>query len=195
MEKKRDAKSVFVSLGVVFFIIGLLAQYVFNRIMRLDELGIAAMILVWAIASGLIVYGLNMGKTRYTKANDTFVENYKERLFEQDNRSKLKASVTTSLWSIVVVLYLAISFLTQMWSVTWIIFLIGAFVQQLALFYLSGSRARRGFFYSMLWSITLVLYFIVSFAFDAWAFSWIIFLIALAVQEIVKLSMIWRKTT
>lgn len=40
---------------------------------------------------------------------------------------------------------------------------------------------------SIIWTLTLILYFIISFATDKWDITWIIFLIALCVQAIVKL--------
>lgn len=46
-------------------------------------------------------------------------------------------------------------------------------------------RARKSLI-SAMWSITVALYFVVSFLFGAWAFSWVIFLIGSAIEQIIK---------
>lgn len=46
-------------------------------------------------------------------------------------------------------------------------------------------RARKSLI-SAMWSITVALYFVVSFLFGAWAFSWVIFLIGEAIEQIIK---------
>ncbi len=49
------------------------------------------------------------------------------------------------------------------------------------------ARAVRKSINSIIWSVTLVLYFIISFVSWQWNITWIIFLIALCLQAIVKL--------
>jgi hypothetical protein len=39
---------------------------------------------------------------------------------------------------------------------------------------------------SALWTLTVALYFIISFVFDIWGVSWVIFIIAVAVEQIIK---------
>lgn len=46
---------------------------------------------------------------------------------------------------------------------------------------------------SIIWLVILALYFILGFVFNAWAFSWIIFIIGIAINKIVKLSFQLRK--
>lgn len=46
-------------------------------------------------------------------------------------------------------------------------------------------RSRKSLI-SAMWSITVALYFVVSFLFGAWAFSWVIFLIGSAIEQIIK---------
>lgn len=53
----------------------------------------------------------------------------------------------------------------------------------------SGSdnkyRARKSLI-SAMWSVTVAIYFDVSFLFGAWSFSWIIFTIGVVVENIIK---------
>ena len=49
------------------------------------------------------------------------------------------------------------------------------------------ARAVRKSINSIIWSVTLVLYFVISFISYRWQVTWIIFLIAFCLQAIVKL--------
>jgi len=193
IEKRRNTKSVFVSLGVTLYILSLAVYFVLGEF-GFEIMGIGAMILICAVATGPIVYGININKTRYVKSDDTFVEQYKEKVLEDERMTRIKRSISSSMWPLIVVFYLTISFVTQMWSVTWIIFLAGAFLQLLVLYLLAKPRKRMAFYYGMLWSVTTIVYFIISFAFGWWAWSWIIFLVALSFQEISRLISIWKQT-
>jgi hypothetical protein len=46
---------------------------------------------------------------------------------------------------------------------------------------------------SALWPLIVVFYFLISFAFSAWAFSWIIFIVGAAIQNILKLALEMRR--
>lgn len=51
----------------------------------------------------------------------------------------------------------------------------------------SQKRQIRSSINAAIWTIAVAVYLIFSFLFDTWEFSWIIFIIAVAVQQIVKL--------
>jgi hypothetical protein len=192
IEKKRNIKSVFLSIGGALFILSLAALFVLNAY-GYTTIGIGALIVICAIATGFITYGANIEKDKYKKADDTFVENYKEKFIEKDRISKMKRAVSSALWPSIVVVYFAVSFITQMWSVTWIIFLVGVFIQQFVFFLLSKHEGEKPNPYGMIWSVTVVIYLVVSFAFNAWQWSWIIFLGTVAIQEIIKLLTVWKR--
>ena len=191
IEKSRKIRSAFVSLGVSLYIMSLAIGFIFERF-ALEDMGFVVMVLIWAVATGLIVYGANVGKIVYKKANDTFVEEYKEKLSKHDRRGKLRGAFSSSLWSLVVVVYLAVSFFTGLWAYTWIIFLLGSFLQQAVVFAFSGEKTRKNIWHGLLWNITLVVYFIISFGFNSWAFSWMIFPIAAAAGQMGRLVILWK---
>lgn len=193
IEKKRNTKSTFVSLGISLYILSMAAFFVVGEYMS-ETIGIGAMILICADATGFIVYGASISKTKYRKTDNSFVENYKEMVLENDRIAKIKWSISSSLWSLIVVVYLAVSFITQMWTVTWIFFLAGVFVQQLVLYILSKPGRRRVLGYGMIWSVAAVVYFVVSFAYSAWVWSWMIFIATFAVQEIIRLIIVFRRS-
>lgn len=191
IEKKRNTRSIFVSLGVALYILSLSAFFLFTQAGR-NLFAFNIMILICAVATGFIVYGVNTFKTRYVKSDNSFVESYKERISEQDRISKLKRSISSSIWTLTLVLYLGISFSTGRWAVTWIIFLLASVVQQMVFVMLKDPRDRKKRYVGLLWSGALIVYFMVSFGLNAWSWSWMIFLVTLALQEIIRLAYIWN---
>ncbi|MEA5002289.1 MAG: hypothetical protein VB081_02190 [Christensenella sp.] len=113
---------------------------------------------------------------------------------QQQQPTDKRKAYSSAFWLIVVAAYILISFATRAWHITWIIFLIGAAAEQImkAAFMTEGetqSREHRVSTYtSAMWMIIVVLYFVISFTTGAWAFSWVIFLIGAAVQQIVKVN-------
>jgi len=193
IEKKRNTRNAFLSLGVSLFVAG------FASLVILVELGyrvagFGVMSVLYGLAFGLVAYGISLGSTRYKKADNSFVENYKEKVIEDDRTAKLRRSVSTALWSVVLVVYLSFSFLAGGWEVTWIFFLFGFFLQFLALYFLAAPNRKKLYSYCVLWSAALIAYFMVSFATYGWTWSWIVLLITLALQEIARLFLVLRKS-
>lgn len=58
---------------------------------------------------------------------------------------------------------------------------------------INQEKAVRRSTYSILWTLTVALYFIISFATDYWEFTWIIFLIAVCIQSIIRLIFSMRE--
>jgi hypothetical protein len=191
-EKKRNVKTLFVSIGSALYIISLAALFGLTMY-GYGTIGIGVLIVICAVATGFVIYGANIGKDKYVKADDSFVENYKEKMLEDDRLSKLKRSVSSALWPLIVVIYFAVSLATGMWAFTWIIFLAGVFVQMLAIFLLSKQGERNKLRHGMLWMLAVVVYLVVSFVFSAWSWTWVIFLVTLAVQEIIRLIAVWKR--
>ncbi|MEA5048055.1 MAG: permease prefix domain 1-containing protein [Eubacteriales bacterium] len=95
-----------------------------------NEIGIMALFLFVAAATGLLIYN-GVTRERYVKADDTMVEDFKE--WKQNSKQKNKAAdaIVGSFWLIAVCVYIVVSFMTGAWHITWIIFLIAAAVASL----------------------------------------------------------------
>lgn len=95
-----------------------------------NEIGIMALFLFVAVATGLLIYN-GVTRERYVKADDTMVEDFKE--WKQNSKQKNKAAdaIVGSFWLIAVCVYIVVSFMTGAWHITWIIFLIAAAVASL----------------------------------------------------------------
>ena len=193
VEKNSQKRSVFISVGVAFYILSIIPIILFNQIGS-PAIGVMFLILLCAVASGFVAYGNSISKSRYSKANNTFVEEYKEKVSISNERSKLIGALSSSLWSLVIVLFFLISFLTSWWHISWLIFLVGACVQLLIIYAFANETKRKYLWHGILWVVAVIAYFIISFGFSAWVWSWTLFLMAVAVEQIVRLTIIWRST-
>jgi hypothetical protein len=192
-EKKHNLRSVFLSIGVALFVLSLAVCLLFVWAGQ-ERAGLFATVLCWAVATGLIVYGVNLGKPRYEKRDDTFVERYKEKASAREHKRRLRKAVNSALWPLLVAIYLALSFISGRWDITWILFVIGAALQMFIHWLFLSTPAQRGkYWHGMFWCSVTAIYFIISFAFRAWAWSWIMFVVAVALQQIIMLIRIWGR--
>jgi len=125
-------------------------------------------------------------------SQSTLVDELKATVTGKGKQAKLRAAASSSLWSLITIVYFLVSFATFRWDVTWMIFVFGAFLQCLiSMAFSQKGSAMRGFS-GMLWTGTVLLYLLISFFTHAWHISWLIFLIAVAVQQIIRLVRLWR---
>ncbi|MBQ3274567.1 MAG: hypothetical protein IJH51_04630 [Christensenellaceae bacterium] len=99
-------------------------------LMNEPGIGIIVMIACIAAATGIKVYG-NSVYPKYKKSDDSMVEDFKEWQSEKQMKKEKKNSYSSLLWSIIVVVYLVVSFTTFAWHITWLIFPIGAIVEKI----------------------------------------------------------------
>jgi|GEM_PF-599722 len=179
LKKKRAA---FTSAGVFLFIFGFSLSFLLNRF-GLGDMGIFVMLVLWAIAVFLIIYGFSSTKVQI--ANEISMDYVPK-------RRGLRASITSTMWCITVVIYLGISFATNRWYITWLIFIFATVVQMVINLYFSAPRFRRAHLNSIIWTSCTFLYLFISMATNRWDITWIFFLIAVCVQQIINLYLTWR---
>lgn len=190
--KNQKKRSVFISIGIALYVLSIAPFILYGRVGTFN-IGTLIMCVIWAIGTGFVVFGNSISRVKYSKANNSFVEDYKEMIANDNDRKQLRNAITASIWSLVVVFYLAFSFITSWWHVSWIIFLVGACAQQLILIGFTKPEYRKYLWHGILWTVTAVLYFVSSFYFSAWAWSWMIFLMTAAIEQIVRLLILWKK--
>ena len=138
----RQKSAMLTAIAVMTYILcvlPLLIMTMFN-FRYTAEIGVPAMFLMIAGATGLLIYN-SMTKPKYNR-QDTMVEEFREWQSDAKDRKALRKAISSAMWSIVVALYLIISFATWAWPVTWIIFIIGAVIESLlnVLFTLKKGR-------------------------------------------------------
>lgn len=190
--KNQQTRGIFISIGIALYVLSIAPVILLDR-MGNSNIGIVLMFIICAVATGFVVFGNSISKIKYSKTDNSFVEEYKEKVAIDNDRNKLKGAITSSMWSLIVVFYFAISFITHWWYISWVIFLIGVCVQQFIVYIFATPEKRKSLWHGILWTVTAVLYFVISFTASAWAWSWMIFLVSAAVEQIIRLIILWKK--
>lgn len=84
-------------------------------------IGLFLMFCMAAVATAMLIYN-NMSRPKYTKVDDTIVEEFKE--WKENRDKKGLGAINSAIWSLSTTLYFIISFYTGAWHVSWVIFLI-----------------------------------------------------------------------
>jgi len=177
------------AIAIGLYIIGVAVFLFCETSFAPSGLGLVIMLSIFAVSTALLVYSFNISGKKYKKEDDTFVEEYKEKISAPSKEARLKNAASSSLWLLVVIIYLLISFYTWRWEVTWIIFLVGVVLQQVMIAAFTKKFSMNG----LIWSSAVIIYFVISFAFSIWHISWIIFLVAAALTQVLRLFEIWRE--
>ncbi len=122
---------------------------------------------------------------------DTISEKVKAQVTR--DKSSLKPAIISSMWSFTVILYMIISFTTHYWHVTWLIFVFASVIQTVIGYIFAPSHTKHRHIHAIIWTSTTFLYFVISFFTGRWYITWVIFLIAVCIQQAFNLYVIWRR--
>lgn len=130
IEKSKNRSALLTSIAIMLYILCVVPCILLAGTSYGDTLAPCLMFLMIAVATGLLIYN---GKTkiRYHKTQDTMVEDFKEWQEAKSERTSLRKSLSSALWSLGVVVYLIVSFATGAWHITWVIFLILAAIDNI----------------------------------------------------------------
>ncbi len=115
-----------------------------------------------------------------------------DRMYEKQYRREKKkcARFDQLLWPITVCVYLLYSFLVPgAWGYSWNLFIISSALSSLNRFFIiqSNKKARRSALSSFIWTAAVAVYFAFSFLTARWDISWLIFILTIAVSNIVDI--------
>ena len=189
--EKRKRRAFFTSAGICGYFIALSMYFLFSYSGG-AIIGLALMIAFAGVSTMLLVYGRMTTVTKYEKADDTLVEEMKAQMFIGSKDRKMASLATSSLWSLVVTVYLVVSFLSGRWDITWIVFPFAGGLQNLISAYFNPG-AKGKLFVGAFWCFIVAVYLIISFWTFAWHITWIIFPFAVAAQQAAKLFTVWRE--
>lgn len=127
-EKGRKKSALLTAIAVALYITCLLPPILLTDTFLGENVAPAMMFAMIGLATGLLIYN-NLSKPRYHRLDDTIVEEFKEWQTQTDSERRAFKAISSALWSIVVVVYILVSFWTRSWHITWVIFLIGAAVE------------------------------------------------------------------
>lgn len=125
MDKDRRTSALMMSVSIMMYIISIIPLLILQ-----SAVGLVVMFAVDAVATGLIIYSV-MSRPRYHRADETIVEEFKEWKSSNSDKVRLRKSISSALWPLIVVVYFIVSFFYGAWAYSWIIFILGAAVENI----------------------------------------------------------------
>lgn len=137
-EADRKKKAMFTSIatglyilaGIVFFTGAMLVDMIGGP--RDIDYATIALILAAAVCIAptcMLVYAANMYPAYQKKREENYVEHYKQCKHAGNRDKAVRSSISTIIWTVVVILYFIFSFSTNAWHISWVIFLMGVCVE------------------------------------------------------------------
>ena len=136
-EADRKKKAILTSVSVGLYILAgvvLLASTLIGdvlggpRSLDYDTLGLVLAAAVCIAPTCMLVYAANM-YPNYRKKKEDLVEDYKEAKHASNRDKAVRSSISTIIWTVVVILYIVFSFSSGAWHISWVIFLMGGCVE------------------------------------------------------------------
>ncbi|MDE5803724.1 MAG: permease prefix domain 1-containing protein [Lachnospiraceae bacterium] len=136
-EADRKKKAILTSVAVGLYILAgvvLLASTLIGdvlggpRSLDYDTLGLVLAAAVCIAPTCMLVYAANMYPD-YRKKKENLVEDYKEAKHASNRDKAVRTSISTIIWTMVVILYFIFSFSSGAWHISWVIFLMGGCVE------------------------------------------------------------------
>ncbi len=110
---------LYILAGVALFVGGGLAVYMSNDLAGI--IGLIAALVICIVPTCLLVYNAH-AHPKYKKRDDTVVENFKKWNDDSKKAKQVYKAASGLLWSLVVLVYLLVSFTTGAWAYSWMIF-------------------------------------------------------------------------
>ncbi|MGL5354445.1 MAG: permease prefix domain 1-containing protein [Clostridium sp.] len=131
MKKDKQKSALLLSISIGLYIMSIVVLILLAAVFDVrGEIAVSAMFTIDALATGLIVYNAT-SRTKYIKSEDSIVENFKELKSMHTEKDNILKSIKSIVWTIIVAIYLIISFVFDLWAYSWIIFIIGAAVEKI----------------------------------------------------------------
>lgn len=136
-ETDRRKKALLTSVAVGLYILAgvvLLAGFMIEDMavgphMEYGMLGLLLAVVVCIAPTCMLVYAANMYPAYQKKKEEDLVEEYKEAKHLSNRDKAVRSSVSTIIWTLVVILYFIFSFSSGAWHISWVIFLMGGCVE------------------------------------------------------------------
>lgn len=125
----RRKKAMITAVSVVLYILSVVAIILFSEIFHSPNLGVCVFLVLIAIATAMLIY-CNIAYD--TKERVKHIPTKQERLYRK---------IMTVVSTIILIVYLTISFLTMAWHITWILWIVYGLISEIVklVFALKGS--------------------------------------------------------
>ena len=126
-EEARRRSGMFIAIAVTMYILAVLPVLILQ-----DVTGIVILIAMAAVATGLLVYNsIVRPSPDDDDDDDSMVSNFRAWQAGTHERRTMMKAISSAFWSVVVALYIIVSFITGAWHLTWVIFLFAGALQSL----------------------------------------------------------------
>ena len=105
---------------------------------------------------------------------------------------RLLGPVSSSLWSLITLAYLCLGFLFDWWHPGWLIFLFGALMQNLMAAAFTAPGRRKGPLSGALYIAATIVFLMFGFWTNLWHVAVLVFVLAVSLQQILRLVLVWR---
>ncbi len=129
-EVARKKTALVVSICVGLYILSLIVCVVLDELNLPDFITASTFLAIAGFSTCIMIYHF-MTKPKYTKYEDTMVEEFKEWKGKKDKNKEIKKAIDSILWTLTVIIYLVISFTFGIWYISWIIFLIASLIENI----------------------------------------------------------------
>jgi len=142
VEAAKKKSAMLTAVAVMMYILSIVPLVVMEMLYlpNHEVIGIPVLLIMVAGATGLLIYN-SMTKPSKNK-QDSMVGEFREWQSDNKERKQMRKAISSALWSIVVVVYLIVSFWTFAWHITWIIFIIGCVIESLINIFFQIKKGR-----------------------------------------------------
>lgn len=126
----RKKTALIVSVCVGLYILSVITLIVLEELGMQDFIVISSFLSIAGLSTCIMIYHF-MTKPKYTKYEDTMVEEFKEWKGKKDKNKEIKKAINSIVWTLTVIIYLLISFTFGIWNISWIIFLIAGLIENI----------------------------------------------------------------
>lgn len=131
-QKHKARQALLLAISVSLYIMSVVPVIILSQF-GLEIIGVCGMFAMVAIATGLIIYRASTNKLYTVEGRTPPIVPYSEPMsYEAKRRSLIRKNILSAGWTLVVALYLLISFITGAWHITWIMFVLAGACDSLA---------------------------------------------------------------
>lgn len=131
IRKDKQKSALILSSSIGLYIMSVVVLILCIEVLQINEvIAVCLMLTIIAIATCLIVYN-SITRPKYSKADDTMVEEFKEWKSSNTKKNNILESVKSIFWTLIVAIYLLVSFVFGIWAYSWIIFIIGTAIEKI----------------------------------------------------------------
>jgi uncharacterized membrane protein len=131
IQNQRKKTAAVRTSAIGLYIMSVVLLIFLTSVVNVDgTIAVCIMLTMDAIATCLIIYN-SISHPKYYKLDDSIVEEFKEWKSVNSKRNEILKSVRSIVWTVIVAIYLLISFVFNLWDISWIIFIIGGAIERI----------------------------------------------------------------